>query len=170
MDRATTCCFTGHRPDRLPWGENETDPRCLALKARLEQAVAQAYHWGFRHFICGMARGADLYFCEAVLALGQARPDLTLEAAIPYPGQALHWPETDQIRRAALLDRCHYETVVQHRYSPSCMARRNRYMVDRAALLLAVYDGIPKGGAANTLAYALQQGLDTLVLDPAQDP
>lgn len=166
MDRTTTCCFTGHRPSRLPWGENEDDPRCLALKDQLGQAVAQAYRSGYRHFICGMARGADLYFCEAVLALSRSKPDLTLEAAIPFAAQAEHWPAADQARRAALLDRCHYETVVQHRYSPSCMARRNRYMVDRAALLLAVYDGVPKGGTAGTLTYALQQGLETLVLDP----
>ncbi len=165
MDRSTTCCFTGHRPNRLPWGEREEDPRCLALKEQLRQAVEQAYCRGFRHFLCGMARGADLYFCEAVLALGQEKPDLTVEAAVPFTDQALRWPEADQARRAALLDRCHYETVVQHHYSPSCMARRNRYMVDRSALLLAVYDGMPKGGTAGTLAYARQQGLETLVLD-----
>lgn len=22
----TTCCFTGHRPSKLPWGSNEGDP------------------------------------------------------------------------------------------------------------------------------------------------
>ena len=39
MDKSTTCCFTGHRPDKLPWGEDETDPRCLALKQRLAAAL-----------------------------------------------------------------------------------------------------------------------------------
>ena len=68
MDRATTCCFTGHRPDKLPWGSRESDPRCLTLKRRLTQAVEGAYTQGMRHFICGMARGTDLYFAEAVLA------------------------------------------------------------------------------------------------------
>lgn len=166
MDRSTSCCFTGHRPDRLPWGIHENDPRCLALKAQLAQAVAQAYQKGYRHFICGMARGADLYFCEAVLALGREKPDLTIEAAIPFTDQDIYWPQADRDRRAALLDQCHYETVVQHNYSPSCMARRNRYMVDHSSLLLAVYDGTPKGGTAGTLIYAVQQGLETMVLDP----
>ena len=32
MDKASTCCFTGHRPDKLPWGSRESDPRCLTLK------------------------------------------------------------------------------------------------------------------------------------------
>lgn len=67
--RPCTCCFTGHRPEKLPWGSDETDPRCAALKEKLRDAVEAAYGEGMRHFICGMARGCDLYFAEAVLAL-----------------------------------------------------------------------------------------------------
>ena len=26
MNKEKTCCFTGHRPDKLPWGEDEADP------------------------------------------------------------------------------------------------------------------------------------------------
>lgn len=57
MDRATTCCFTGHRPDKLPLGQPGVGPRCLTLKRRLTQAVEGAYAQGMRHFICGMAGG-----------------------------------------------------------------------------------------------------------------
>ena len=34
-DREQSCCFTGHRPMKLPWGMNEEDPRCLRLKEEL---------------------------------------------------------------------------------------------------------------------------------------
>ena len=27
--RQESCCFTGHRPGKLPWRYNEFDPRCL---------------------------------------------------------------------------------------------------------------------------------------------
>ena len=165
MDREHTCCFTGHRTERLPWGNNENDPRCLALKDRLDEALLLAYGKGYRHFICGMARGADLYFCEAVLALRQMKGDVTLEAAIPYQGQADRWPETDRRRRAILLPPCDYETMVQHHYSAGCLTRRNRYMVDRSSLLLAVYDGTPAGGTMYTIGYAMNQGLRTVILD-----
>lgn len=60
MNRETTCCFTGHRPEKLPWREDEGDPRCLELKARLAGAVEAAYEKGMR-LLCGMARGADFY-------------------------------------------------------------------------------------------------------------
>ena len=91
MTPETTCCFSGHRPPRLPWGSNEADPRCLALKARLASALAAAYDQGYRHFLCGMAQGTDLYFCQAVLDLRQAHPDVTIEAAVPFAGQADRW-------------------------------------------------------------------------------
>ena len=84
MTPEITCCFTGHRPQRLPWGDNEADLRCQAVKARLTRAVAEAYDRGYRHFLCGMAQGADLYFCQAVLHLKAQHPGVTLEAAIPY--------------------------------------------------------------------------------------
>ena len=69
--RPVSCCFSGHRPAKLPWGEDEDDPRCRALKARLRDALDAAYEAGYRHFICGMAQGCDLYFCELALALRQ---------------------------------------------------------------------------------------------------
>lgn len=165
MDRGNTCCFTGHRTERLPWGENETDPRCLDLKDRLDRALAAACAEGYRHFVCGMARGADLYFCEAVLALRQTHPEITLEAAVPYQGQADNWQPADRRRWERLLSQCDYETMVQHHYSAGCLSRRNRYMVDKSSLVLAVYDGQPSGGTMYTLRYAQRRGVRTVILE-----
>ena len=165
MDRSTACCFTGHRPDKLPWGSNEEDPRCQRLKKQLEQALERAYGAGCRHFMSGMARGCDLYFAEAVLALRDRHPDVTLEGVRPCESQADSWPEEEQRRYGDILDRCNYETLVQHHYDRYCMMRRNRYMVDRSARIIAVYNGQPKGGTAQTLAYALRKKLETDILD-----
>ena len=92
MERETTCCFTGHRPGKLPWRDDETDPRCVALKESIRRELEKAYDRGYRHFICGMAQGCDLYFCEAVQALRDSRPGVTVEAAIPCESQADKWP------------------------------------------------------------------------------
>ena len=37
-----SCSFSGHRPEKLPWGDNERDERCLALKAAIRQMVEKA--------------------------------------------------------------------------------------------------------------------------------
>ena len=164
VNTSITCCFTGHRPDKLPWGTDENDPRCLELKEKLMRALEQAYIAGYRHFICGMARGADLYFAETVVALRAQKKDITLEGARPCESQADSWPEEEQKRYNGLLDQCNYETLVQYHYDRGCMMRRNRYMVDRSSRIIAVYDGVPKGGTAQTLAYALKRGLETDII------
>jgi len=165
LERESTCCFTGHRPDKLPWGGREDDPRCLALKDRLARALERTYEAGTRHFMCGMARGCDLYFAEAVLALRESGREVTLEGVRPCESQADRWPAGERERYQRILDRCDYETLIQHSYDRWCMMRRNRYMVDRSARIIAVYNGVPKGGTAQTLAYALQKGLPADILD-----
>lgn len=165
MDREKTCCFTGHRPDKLPWGEEESDPRCVRLKRAVAQAVEGAYVSGVRHFITGMARGIDLYCAEAVLALREAEEDITLECARPCETQSDSWPGGERERYRSILERCDYETLVQHHYDRFCMMRRNRYMVDRSGLLIAVYNGVPKGGTFQTLAYAMKKGLAVHTID-----
>ena len=164
MEERSTCCFTGHRPDKLPWGVHEEDPRCVVLKQRIAKALEEEYAAGVRHFISGMARGADLYFAEAVLALRDVHSDVVLECARPCESQADRWPEEERERYQSILDRCNYETLVQPHYDRWCMMRRNRYMVDRSSRLLAVYDGVPKGGTAQTLSYALSRGLHVTIL------
>ena len=156
--RQSACSFTGHRPAKLPWGLREEDARCVALKKRIADAVAAAYEEGYRHFLCGMAMGCDLYFCECVLALRARKKDVTVEAVIPCPTQADDWP-VDIVRRyRTLVAACDYETMVSDRYTPGCMQRRNRYLVDHASLLIAAYDG-SAGGTRNTIQYALQRGV-----------
>ncbi len=166
VGRSVSCAFTGHRPEGLPWGEAEEDPRCLALKARLDKTLEAAYDVGYRHFLCGMAKGADFYFCEAVLRLRRTRPDIRLEAAVPFPEQSQGWRGADRERYQVLLKQCDLETVVQRFHSPGCMQRRNRYMVDHASRLIAVYNGRPTAsGTLYTIHYAMQKGLPVDLLE-----
>lgn len=163
VEKKITCCFTGHRPEKLPWRNNESRPDCAALKERLARTLEELYHRGFRHYISGMALGCDLYFAEAVLALRDRYPDVVLEAAVPCPSQSKSWGEGERTRYQGILDRCNLETVVQQHYTQGCMLRRDRYMVDRSALLLAVYNG-SSGGTRYTINYALDKCLEVIRL------
>jgi uncharacterized phage-like protein YoqJ len=161
--RNLSCCFTGHRAAKLPWGFLEEDARCVALKRHIFDTVEAVYASGIRHFICGMANGCDLYFCEAVLVLREERPEITLEAAVPFEGQAERWPPYQRRRYDRLLAECDEKTLIQKDYSSECMDRRNRYMVDHSSILVAAYDGL-SGGTLNTLRYALAEGLEIIEL------
>ncbi|MGM9522764.1 MAG: SLOG family protein [Oscillospiraceae bacterium] len=159
----SSCCFTGHRPEKLPWGDNENDPRCLALKESIYDAVSAVYASGIRHYICGMAKGCDMYFAEAVIELRDELTGITLEAAIPCESQSGGWSDEDRRRYFYIIHQCDTETLVQKEYTPDCMLRRNRYMVDNSSILIAAFDGAP-GGTLQTINYALKRGLEVIKL------
>ena len=115
-----------------------------------------AYEEGHRHFLCGMALGCDLYFCETVLALRDRCPDVTVEAAVPCPTQADAWAPDQRERYKRLVEACDFETLVSAKYTPYCMQRRDRYMVDHSSLLIAAFDGTP-GGTRYTMQYAMSR-------------
>ena len=163
MDFGKSCCFSGHRPAKLPWKYDERDPRCIAIKDRLFSVIGAVYDSGISHFICGMALGCDIYCAEAVIKLKEMHGDITLEAAIPYSGQADNWGEYNRRRYERILSLCDKTTVIQESYSPSCMMRRNRYMVDRSSVLVACYDGKP-GGTWNTIRYAMDKDVEVIQL------
>lgn len=164
MDRSMSCCFTGHRQEKLPWRGSENDARCIALKNKIADAVKSAYRSGFRHFICGMATGCDMYFCEAVIALRDEHDEITIEAAIPWDGQASAWTEELKRRHSRLVEDCDYITVVQHEFTPDCLMKRNHYMVDNASMIIAAYNGKP-GGTMSTMLYAIRQGLELVEIN-----
>ena len=162
--RETSCSFTGHRPTKLPWRGNENDPRCLELKAQIAASLEGIYESGYRHFICGMALGCDTYFAEAVLALRERCPDITLEAAIPCDTQSDKWNKKQKEIYQRILSQCDSITYVSHVYTPDCMQRRNEYMISRSSLLLACYNG-SFSGTMKTLLLAEREGLQTIILE-----
>lgn len=161
-----TCAFTGHRPQNLPFGLNEEDERCTKLKKTLrEQTIRVIENEGVTHFITGMAIGVDMYAAEIVLGLKAAYPGVTLECAIPYENQAEKWQEPLRDRYFEIAAGCDRETMLQKHYTKDCMGRRDRYMIDRADILIAVWDG-SHGATGRTVGYALRQGKTVVVIDP----
>ena len=54
------CAFTGYRPQKMPFGFNESDPRCIDFKRRVKETIQALYDMGYRHFISGGALGMDM--------------------------------------------------------------------------------------------------------------
>lgn len=166
VPRTQVCAFTGHRPNKLPWRDNESSLECCALQERLYDAVEALYRTNITHFISGMALGADLLFCETVIKLREQHPDVTLEAAIPCESQAEKWTEQQRSRYYRLASQCDYETLLQREYTADCMKKRNHYMVDHAGVLLAVFNGTTMGGTMQTVRYAMKQNLEVILVQP----
>ncbi len=168
MELSKTCCFTGHRPNHLPWGEDETHPLCVSCKERLAVEIELAYQAGFRRFLCGMAMGGDLLFAEAVLACGNTHANLLLDAAIPCLDQTKGWPPEQVQRYQRILEQipANRQILIQPERTRNCMLRRDRYMVNQSQRVIALYDGKSTGGTQYTLGYALKKGLETTIINP----
>lgn len=159
------CSFTGYRPGKLPFGTHENDPRCYEFKFRLREALTELIRAGYTRFLSGGAMGMDLIAAELVLDLRKEYPNITLEVVTPCDSQADRWPEAYRIRYARLRREADTLTATSHRYTPDCMMLRNRYLVDRADLILACYDGLP-GGTESTLRYAKKCGVPIRIIAP----
>ena len=72
-----TCCFTGHRPQKLGYAENSI--QCDELKSKLEELIIELIEKeGVTHFISGVALGVDTYAANIVMNLKLQYPGITL--------------------------------------------------------------------------------------------
>jgi len=160
------CAFTGHRPKKFPWGDNEADGRCVALKQKLAAEITKLVKAGYTDFFSGMAEGADTWSALTVLALKKETPTLKLHCVLPCEGQADGWSASARERYFAILGQADEVVYVSREYSKDCMLKRNRYLVDYAACLLAVYNGEWRGGTAMTVRYARKKGREIIIINP----
>lgn len=163
---STTACFTGHRSQKLPWGFNENDARCLTMKAALRLEIIKAIDRGYKTFISGMAIGFDMICADMVLDLKKKYPDIKLIGALPCRTQDCKWSEKDRRRYRELLKRLDGVRCIYDEYiGAECMFERNRYMVNNSSLLIALFNG-RGGGTKSTIDYAKAQGLEIVIVKP----
>ncbi len=160
------CAFTGHRPRKFPWKYDEADSRCLALKAVLADQIAALVDAGFTQFLSGMAEATDTWSALSVLDLRENDPAIKLHCILPCKEQADKWAASSRDLYHSILDRADSIVYVSRTYYKNCMLDRNRFLVDHAAALLAVYNGERRGGTAATMRYAQKMGRKIIVIDP----
>ena len=135
-------CFTGHR------NLHSTSVSPSRLKQAFYDESEKLILAGAKHFISGMALGADICAALAVLELRAKYPEITLECALPCETQAEKWSERTRDLYFSIIECCDKETLVSKRYSSDCMKKRNRYMVDRSDCVLAFWNGRAAARAA----------------------
>ena len=160
------CSFTGHRPQRLGFGFDESDERCLALNSVLRKEIDKLVSVGVTSFYTGMALGVDQWAASVVLDIKEMNPNIKLTAVVPHEGQSNNWTTEQRERYRDMLSACDNMVMFFRGYTPSYMFERNRYLVDRADYLLAVYDGKENGGTAYTVGYAKEKHKRVIIIDP----
>lgn len=157
MTTTKTFMFTSHRPQSLGgFGENELNEW---VQAALRLACARLRSRGFRRAISGMALGTDPWGAEAAMDAG-----LRVVAAVPCRDQQSVWPLESQTRYLRLLRQCsEVEYVHDEPYVRGCLQERNSWMLDRAELMVAVWDGLRSGGTWDTVSKVRARGVPVWV-------
>ena len=145
------CCVTGHRPEGFPFFRNKAEQNYIEYLNFLSRIIDDLIQSGYDHFITGMAEGADLDFARLVLQHKTIYPHILLEAALPYPNRSHKHVRDTAIEGASVLAQCDLVQEVSPTYHRGCMQKRNIFMVDKADLVLAIWNGTEKGGTWNTI-------------------
>lgn len=140
------CAFTGHR-----------DMEDIPDERELESLLNKIIEEGTDTFLCGMARGFDLFAAQAVLKIKDGGKNVKLIACVPCPGQERFFNSGDKEQYDYVMSRCDRVIILSGNYFKGCMQMRDRYMVDNSARLIA-YCRKEKGGTAYTLKYAEKKG------------
>lgn len=153
---ASSLCFTGHRPEKLP--------KNAALDALLQTLyfhIDNTIKLGFTHFYTGLADGIDYYAAAYLFHLREQNPAITVIGVQP----CLDYKEFFQHNG---YDMCHLEEMLANvdqlivlpgnRFDKGIFLKRNRYMVDHCSGIIAVCtEG--RSGSMQTYRYAVRSGL-----------
>ena len=147
--RAHRCAFTGHRPEKIIGKESYV---IKELRAAIETAINE----GYTTFITGCSRGVDLWAADIVLEMRRHDKRLKLICAIPFDGFEEKWPVDWKKHLGLVKKQADWIQVISKEYSADVYQRRNVWMVNRAAKIIAVCNGEPSG-TLNTIRYAEDQ-------------
>ena len=150
-----TCCFAGHRI--LPQSKIEH------IIKRLNDEIDNLYHQGVTDFISGGALGFDQIAASLIIAKKEMGYNIRLIFALPCKNQDRLWSNEQKRLYNNLLaeaDEVHY---VSEEYHDGCMKKRNRYMVERSAYLICVFQ-YRKSGTEQTVKYAKKRGAQVINL------
>ncbi len=133
-------CGTGHRP------ENCEDESVVRTKAR----VKLQYTEDIDVFICGMASGFDLWAGDEALKLG-----IEVWSAKPWTGHTFRKSDKE-LYEHIIANATRVINVVEQESYPGVWVYNNRdkWMVDNSDVVLAYWNGYPKGGTYSTREYA----------------
>lgn len=151
--RHSSAAFTGHRK----YGGEADD--------ELRLVVQDLYNRGITRFLCGMSWGFDLAAGRCVAELKQEYPYVELVAVEPFEGFRELFSGDAARLYDEVLAAADYRVVVCDNERGAYMLR-NDYLVDNAALVVAWYNNIPRGGTAYTVRRARKCHVEVVNLYP----
>lgn len=112
-------------------------------------------------FLVGMSRGADFLFADVL-----SERKLSWIAVIPCRDQTNLWNEYDRSHHQSLMEKADNVIILSNEYRQGVMHYRNKYMVNKSEMLLAIYDGSKKGGTYHTFNLMIKNHKKVVQFNP----
>ena len=142
INKAKTLAFTGHRILSAEFN-----------KEKLEIILEKFIEKDFDTFLIGMALGFDTVCFQTLEKLKEKYPTIKIIACVPCLTQAYKFNRLQKEEYDRMLSVADEKIILSTEYTPTCMMKRNKFMVDNASVLLAYLER-DYGGTANTVRYA----------------
>ncbi len=156
----SVACFTGHRQiNNQYYNQNNPSAGWHTLKLYLNNTLMGLMSQT-DHFISGLAIGVDMLAAECVAYTRTfVKTPVLLTGAAPFPAQPSKWPQQTKDHYNYVCSLCNELIAVSpDPYHPSKMQIRNEWMVNHSDYVIAIWNGVEKGGTWNCISYARSLG------------
>ena len=120
-----TCAIIGCSQMCFPWGFDEEDEGCAALKLILINQISKLRGEGCTRFAVSMDCGVGLYAAEILHRLEESDEELETICYVPYEEQATKWTPELRDRCFNALTAC--TEVVNVAYKPSVVSSKRTW-------------------------------------------
>jgi len=162
------CAIIGCSPMCFPWGFDEEDEGCVALKLILMNQISKLRGEGCTRFAVSMDCGVGLYAAEILQGLKESDDALETICYIPYEEQATKWTPELRERYFNALVACTEVVNVAYEKTVGCEFKAHLEAIKDSDTVIAVYDPDDPRCEREAAAMAVAEVLDKqiLLLDP----
>ena len=163
-----TCAIIGCSPLCFPWGFDEEDEGCAALKLILINQITKLRGEGCTRFTVSMDCGVGLYAAEILQGLKGSEEELETICYVPYEEQATKWTPELRDRYFNALAACTEVVNVAYEKTVGCKFKAYLEAINEADTVIAVYDPDDPLCEREAVAVAVAKMLDRQVftVDP----
>ena len=133
-----TCAIIGCSPMCFPWGFDEEDEGCAALKLILINQITRLRGEGYMRFAVSMDCGVGLYAAEILHGLKESDEELETICFVPYEEQATKWAPELRDRYFNALASCTKVVNVAHEKTVGCEFKAHLEAINEADTVIAI--------------------------------
>ena len=163
-----TCAIIGCSPMCFPWGFDEEDEGCAALKLILINQISKLRGEGYMRFAVSMDCGVGLYVAEILHGLKGSNDALDTICVVPFEEQATKWTPELRDRYFNALAACKEVVNAAYEKTVGCEFKAYLEAIKDSDTVIAVYDPDDPCCEREAAAVAVAEMLNKqiLTLDP----